>query len=64
MNRPLFKPDYDRLMRGFLTHRRSTHYDKMINVYLRRGWDDLTRFVDCPVCAVYERQLARAGKPS
>jgi hypothetical protein len=31
MNRPLYRPDYDRRKCAYLTHRRATHYDKMLN---------------------------------
>jgi hypothetical protein len=60
--RPLYRPDYDRVMRQYLTHRRAWHYDKMINLNRRVGWDDLTKFVDCGICAVLERQLSQARK--
>lgn len=62
MNRPIYRPDYDRVWRAYLTHRRSTHYDKRINFVRRVGWDDPKRFVDCNVCAVMERQLAQAKR--
>jgi len=60
MSRPLYRPDYDRVMRQYLTHRRATHYNYRINFARRIGWDDLSKFVDCNVCAVLERQLQRA----
>jgi hypothetical protein len=60
--RPLYRPDYDRVMRAYLTHRRATHYSRLINFDRRKGWDDLTQKVDCPTCNVMERQLARARK--
>jgi hypothetical protein len=55
-----YVPDYDRLLRQYLTHRRATHYDYRINFDRRVGWDDPTRFVDCGVCALLERRLQAA----
>ena len=46
MNCPIYRPDYDRVLRAYLTHRRATHYDYRINFDRRKGWDDLKRFVD------------------
>jgi hypothetical protein len=64
MSKPLYRPDYDRVMRAYLTHRRATHYDYRINFDRRKGWKDLSRKVDCRVCNVMERQLAHARKES
>jgi hypothetical protein len=59
-----YRPDYDRVMRAYLTHRRATHYNYRINFVRRTGWDDLSLKVDCRVCAVLERQLHQAKKPA
>ena len=61
--RPRYRgPDFNRVWRQYLTHRRATHYDYRINFDRRVGWSDSTIFVDCRVCALLERQLARAKK--
>ena len=57
-----YRPDYDRVLRQYLTHRRATHYDKRVHFDRRVGWDDLKRFVDCGICAILERQLAQAKR--
>jgi hypothetical protein len=62
VNRPIYRPDYDRVLRAYLTHRRATHYDKRINFDRRTGWNDTKLFVDCGVCALWERKLAQAKK--